>query len=99
MMDRLGSAIPTDARQLVTTNALNHWRVVDLLLRADAMMQKYQIVEPEHDNAVALLREVLRIDPKNPIGDEMLSKAYGLLTEAQRRQIVDGPATHAATSG
>jgi hypothetical protein len=98
MLDRLAAAIPINTRRFVKADALEHWHVVDLLLRADAMMQKYQIVEPENDNAVALLREALRIDPKNPVGDEMLAKAFGLLAETQQRQVVDAATTQTDTS-
>jgi hypothetical protein len=82
---RLSAAVPGTARASISPRAANRWRVVELLLSADDLMQRYQIVEPQEDNAVATLREVLRIDPKNPIADEMLTKAYGLLTEVQRR--------------
>ena len=85
LLRRLSVAIPADVRRTLPAHDTNHWRVVDLILEADTLMQRYQIVEPENDNAVALLREALRIEPKNAIADEMLTKAYGLLGEIQRR--------------
>ena len=98
-IDRLAAAIPANASQFVQADALDRWHVVDLLLRADALMQKYQIAEPEQENAVALLHEALRIDPKNPVGDEMLAKALGMLAETKQRQLVDAPEARAPTSG
>jgi len=85
VLRRMSAAVPSGARsQFIGPRAQNRWRVIELLLEADTLMQRWQIVQPEHDNAVAVLREALRIDPKNPIADEMLTKAYGLLTEIQR---------------
>jgi hypothetical protein len=79
LMDALATAIPERARQYVSPEAANRWRVVDLLLSADAKLQTYSI-----NNAVALLKEAQRIDPRNPIADEMLAKAYGLKQQRER---------------
>ena len=81
MLHRLSVALPEGSKHFVDQKSLDQWRVVELLLTADALMQKYQITEPEHDNAVAVLHEALRLDPQNAIADEMLTKAYGLLAE------------------
>ncbi len=97
LLRRLSETIPEASRKLVDQNALDQWRVVELLLDADARMQKYQILEPEHDNAVELLHEALRLDPKNPIADEMLSKAFGLL--AERNQAATGYSRDDSKSG
>ena len=78
VMAQLSAAIPPSARHFVSQQASDRWRVVELLLRADAKMQTYSITEPRGDNAVSLLQEVQRVDPHNPIADDMLAKAYGL---------------------
>ena len=84
-LERLSAAIPQDQRSLVGKDALGQWRVVVLLLDADALMQQYRLVEPDDPNAVSLLNEALRIEPNNAIVDEMLSKAHGLLEERRKQ--------------
>jgi predicted Zn-dependent protease len=84
-LEQLAVAIPESRRSLVGKEARGQWRVVGLLLDADALMQQYRLVGPDDPNAVGLLREALRIDPNNAIADEMLSKAYGLQAERERQ--------------
>ena len=59
-----------------------------MLLAADAKMQTYSITSPPGDNAVSLLQQAQRLDPNNPIADEMLAKAYGL-EQQHGRQAAD----------
>jgi hypothetical protein len=83
-LEQLAVAIPKGQRSLVGKGARDQWRVVELVLEADALIQQYRLVGPDDPNAVGLLREALRIDPKNAIADEMLSKAYGLQAEHEK---------------
>jgi hypothetical protein len=83
-LEQLAVAIPKSQRSLVGKESQDQWRVVGLLLEADALMQQYRLVGPDDPNAVGLLRESLRIDPGNAIADEMLAKAYGLQAERER---------------
>ncbi|HTK98679.1 MAG TPA: FHA domain-containing protein [Pseudomonadales bacterium] len=85
LLEQLSAAIPEDQRALVGKEPRRQWRVVQLLLGADALMQQYRLVGPDDPNAVGLLREALQIDPNNAIADEMLSKAYGLQAERERQ--------------
>ena len=85
LLDQLAVAVPENARPLVGKDARGQWRVVQLLLDADALMQQYRLVGPDDPNAVGLLREALRIDPNNAIADEMLAKAYGLQAEREKQ--------------
>ncbi len=85
LLDQLAVAVPENARPLVGKDARGQWRVVQLLLDADALMQQYRLVGPDDPNAVGLLREAQRIDPNNAIADEMLSKAYGLQAERDKQ--------------
>jgi hypothetical protein len=85
LLDQLAVAVPENARPLVDKDARGQWRVVQLLLDADALMQQYRLVGPDDPNAVGLLREAQRIDPNNAIVDEMLSKAYGMQAERDKQ--------------
>ena len=85
LLEQLSAAIPEERRALVGKEPRGRWRVVQLLLEADALMQQYRLVGPDDPNAVGLLREALRIDPNNAIADEMLSKAYGLQAEREKQ--------------
>ncbi len=89
LLHRLSVALPQASEHFVDQKSLDQWRVVELLLSADALMQKYQITAPEHDNAVEVLHEALRLDPQNAIADEMLTKAYGLLAERNQAAATD----------
>ena len=84
-LDQLEVAIPESRRSVVSKDVRDQWRVVQLLLDADALMQQYRLVGPDDPNAVGLLREALRIDPNNAIADEMLAKAHGLQAERAKQ--------------
>jgi hypothetical protein len=79
ILARLSAAVPQDERDAVDAVAMRRWRVVELLLDADALIQKRRIAGPAKPNAVASLREALKIDRHNAIAEEMLARALGLV--------------------
>ena len=64
------------------------WRslaVSSLLIEADALMQKGLIATAGNDNAISRLESATRIDPTNPLIEDMRAKCAGMLfLDAQR---------------
>ena len=85
LLGRLSAAIPKNRSTLIDARMLSEWRALDLILEADTLMQNYRLDAPDEPNAVALLREALRIDPNNAIAEEMLAKSFGMLAEMRER--------------
>ena len=85
LLGRLSAAIPKNRSTLIDARPLSEWRALDLILEADTLMQNYRLDAPDEPNAVALLREALRIDPNNAIAEEMLAKSFGMLAEMRER--------------
>ncbi len=85
LLDQLAVAVPEMHRSLVSKDARDRWRVVQLVLDADTLMQQYRLEGPDDPNALGLLREALRIDPNNAIADEMLAKVHGLQMEREKQ--------------
>lgn len=84
-LEQLAAAVPERVRPLIGKEPRGQWRVMQLLLDADVLMQQYKLVGPDEPNAAGLLREALSIDPNNAIADEMLAKARGLQLEREKQ--------------